>query len=158
MKAFLPLVALAVFLVACAGDNGAAATSTVANTEEPSATATPGDTTPSPAPSSTPTAAPQATGVAGVALVGPMCPVIREGTPCPDRPWEGTVVVRTPSGAEVARVDTDAEGRFAMDLPPGEYLVVSLTTGVLPAPASVEVTVVAGQVAQVELLLDSGIR
>jgi hypothetical protein len=157
MKALLPLTAVAVLLVACAGDGGADATPTTANTEEPSASTTPG-TTPSPVPSATSTTAPQATGVAGVALVGPMCPVIREDSPCPDRPWQGTVVARTPSGAEIAHVDTDAEGRFALDLPPGDYVVVSLTTGILPAPASVEVTVVAGEVAEVELLLDSGIR
>jgi hypothetical protein len=68
------------------------------------------------------------------------------------------VVVQTPSGKEVARTNTDAAGRFSFDLAPGDYLVVSLTTGVFPLPSSAEVTVVAGQVVEIELLLDSGIR
>jgi hypothetical protein len=100
----------------------------------------------------------QGTGVAGVALVGPSCPVQREDEPCPDKPWQGVVVARRLSGSEVARTRTDAQGRFAMKLPPGEYVVVTLTPGVFPGPASTQVRVTAGQMTQVELLLDSGIR
>jgi hypothetical protein len=53
---------------------------------------------------------------------------------------------------------TDAEGRFSIQLQPGTYLVVTLTSGVLPAPASAQITVVTGQMTQLELILDSGIR
>ena len=53
---------------------------------------------------------------------------------------------------------TGADGRFSIQLPPGTYMVVTLTSGILPAPASVQATVVAGQMTTVELLLDSGIR
>jgi len=84
--------------------------------------------------------------------------VVRLDTPCPDRPWQGTVVAQTPSGAEVARTETDAEGRFTLVLQPGDYVVLTLTTGVFPSPASVGITIVAGQVTEIELLLDSGIR
>jgi hypothetical protein len=68
------------------------------------------------------------------------------------------VVAQDLTGREVARTTTDAEGRFAFVLPPGEYILVTLTEGLLPAPAELPVTVVAGKVAYAELLLDSGIR
>ena len=113
---------------------------------------------PSPVPPFTPTSAAQLTGVAGVALAGPACPVEREDEPCPDRPWQGAVVAKTLAGAEVARTESNADGRFEMQLPPGEYELIAETEGFLPAPISLYVTVVEGHVKQVVLLLDSGIR
>jgi hypothetical protein len=162
-KLFLVLIGV-VLLSACSDENQTSITATptagsrvTATVATASATSTPGPAvTDTPVANSTPGA--QATGVAGVALVGPACPVVRLDTPCPDKPWEGTVAVQTPLGAEVARVETDAAGRFRFDLAPGDYVVVSLTNGVFPSPASAEVTVVAGQVAEIQLLLDSGIR
>jgi hypothetical protein len=93
-----------------------------------------------------------------VALVGPSCPVQQAGVPCPDRPWEGVVVAQDIAGREVSRTTTDAEGRFRIALLPGEYVLVTLTDGFLPAPATLTITVLAGQVSNAELLLDSGIR
>jgi hypothetical protein len=158
-RLFLALF-VAIFVAACSGGNDSASPATSTPTTvvaSPTATTVAG-TTASPAPSSTSTPSAQASGVTGIALVGPACPVIRQDEPCPDRPWLGTVVVQTPAGAEVARTDTDAQGRFMLALTPGEYVILTLTTGILPAPASVDITVASGQVAEVELLLDSGIR
>jgi hypothetical protein len=45
-----------------------------------------------------------------------------------------------------------------MSLPPGEYVLVTLTAGVMPAPARQEAKVVSGEVTRVDLTLDSGIR
>jgi hypothetical protein len=105
----------------------------------------------------TPTLAPDS-GVTGVASVGPTCPVERPDSPCPDRPFEGEIVVTDRDGTEVARTTTDASGRFTVALPPGDYVVRSEVTGGLPAPAGVEVSVRAGAYVAVELRLDSGIR
>ena len=90
--------------------------------------------------------------------MGPSCPVVQVNTPCPDRPWEGVVAVRDETGREITRTMTDAAGRFRFDLAPGDYILVTLTQGFLPSPATMSVTVVAGEVTEVQLLLDSGIR
>ncbi len=45
-----------------------------------------------------------------------------------------------------------------MTLPPGDYTLVTLTTGVIPASVKVPVTVEAGAVTEVQIFLDSGIR
>jgi hypothetical protein len=159
MKRLLIILFVATLVSACGGGEAPAAATSTPTRSAPSATAGVAEqATPSPEPAVTSTPSAQIAGVAGVALVGPACPVIRVDTPCPDRPWLGTVVVRTASGREVARTDTDADGRFTLVLNPGDYVVVTLTTGILPAPASVDVTVLDGEIAQVVLLLDSGIR
>ena len=68
------------------------------------------------------------------------------------------MAARTAAGVEVARAQTNAGGAFSMRLPPGTYDILTLTTGILPSPASVRVTVTDGEVTQVQLSLDSGIR
>jgi hypothetical protein len=152
---------LSLLLIAACGDGSTT----------PGATSSP-EATQSAAPTSTPRAGvtatlvtgtstplpPQGQGVAGVALIGPTCPVQRIDSPCPDRPFEGVVVVRNAAGLEVARTMTDAQGRFSISLAPGRYVLTTLVTGVFPAPATQEVTVTAGQVIKVDLHLDSGIR
>jgi hypothetical protein len=159
MNRLLIILFVATLVSACGGGEVPAAATSTPTRSAPSATATITEqATLSPEPAVTSTVSAQTTGVVGVALVGPACPVIRADTPCPDRPWLGTVVARTASGHEVARTDTDADGRFMFVMKPGDYVVVALTTGVLPAPVSVDVTVADGEIAQVELLLDSGIR
>jgi hypothetical protein len=164
------IAVLCVVLVssACGGDDAEPSNAT----SSPGATAI---TTESPAPNATATQAPspaatvtpepgvtpgtvQASGVRGVALVGPSCPVQREDEPCPDRPWQGTVLAKTLAGAEVASTASDAEGRFEIELAAGEYELIAEPGGFLPAPISLYVTVVQGQVLEVELMLDSGIR
>ena len=130
MRLLLALVLVAVLALACGGDGELSPTSTAALEQ----------------------------GVTGIALVGPSCPVIQQDTPCPDQPFEGEIAARTLAGVEVVRTRTNADGRFTLALPPGTYDVVSLTIGVLPAPASERVTVLAGQFTEIMLLLDSGIR
>jgi hypothetical protein len=91
--------------------------------------------------------------------IGPICPVQREDVPCPDKPWEGVIVARTLAGAEVARTRSNAEGRFNLSLPPGEYVVATLTGGgILPHPAEAQIRVSPGRVVYLELTLDTGIR
>jgi hypothetical protein len=68
------------------------------------------------------------------------------------------VVAKTLAGIELARTESDAAGRFDMQLPPGEYELIAAPDGFLPAPISLYVTVPANQVIEVVLMLDSGIR
>jgi Carboxypeptidase regulatory-like domain len=86
--------------------------------------------TPATIASAVPTAQPStptATGnVKGIATAGPVCPVARAGDPaCLSRPVAGaTLVVTTVDGSEVARATTGADGRFAIGLPAGDYILV----------------------------------
>jgi Carboxypeptidase regulatory-like domain len=101
------------------------------------------------------------TGIAGKAVAGPTCPVVRENDPsCNPRPVSGAVVViKSLTGAEVARVETDAAGAFRIALPPGGYTVESDRTSGFPTPpAPVAVTVVANVLTDVQLEFDTGIR
>jgi hypothetical protein len=85
--------------------------------------------------------------------------VVRQDVPCPDKPWEGVIAARTLSGTEVAQTRSDADGRFDLALATGNYVVVTITNGgIMPHPAEAQVTVVAGSVVYLELMLDSGIR
>ncbi len=100
------------------------------------------------------------TGIDGMVTLGPNCPVVRADQPCPDRPYEATLVVRNAAGVVVARVQSNAAGRFALDVPAGRYVVDPLAPGPgrYPAAAAVEVTVPAAARASVAVSYDTGIR
>jgi hypothetical protein len=81
---------------------------------------------------------------------------------CAERPVEGAevVVLAPPSGDEIARTTTDADGTFSVRLPPGRYrLVAQPAAGLMAAPAPIDVELVAGRAADpVILAYDTGIR
>jgi hypothetical protein len=103
---------------------------------------------------------PPGTGIQGVVQSGPTCPVERINSPCPPHPLAATIVVRDAAGHEVARTHSGADGHFKLDVAPGTYTVVGLTTGssMLPRPIPTTVTVTAGSYATVTVEYDSGIR
>lgn len=107
-----------------------------------------------------PVASPRASGIDGLVTLGPLCPVMREDEPCPDRPFEATLVIKGASGVEVARLRSDAAGRFAIDLPPGRYIIEPQRAGTSPLPMAgpLDVTVVEGRRVAVLIAYDSGIR
>jgi hypothetical protein len=99
-------------------------------------------------------------GIEGIALGGPVCPVVKPNDPaCADRPVVGAAVhVIAVDGVEVATLETDAQGRFAVELDPGRYRVVAdPVEGYMRGPAPVDVTV-STSAAQVSLAYDTGIR
>lgn len=102
------------------------------------------------------------TGIAGVALAGPTCPVetVPPDPACAARPVPGTVIViRDGSGGEVARVETAADGTFFVELRAGAYMVEPQPAeGLMGTAAAVGVTVVDGAAATVQLDYDTGIR
>lgn len=109
--------------------------------------------------------APQAAPTAmlrGVALAGPTCPVVRDppDPACDDRPVAGAqIVVRDAAGIEVARVTTGEDGRFAMALPPGRYVVApQAVEGLMGTAATIAVELTEGQNAQITISYDTGIR
>jgi hypothetical protein len=105
-----------------------------------------------------PTDAP-AGGVRGTVTEGPQCPVVVAGSPCPDRPWHGTVRISATQGDVVREVETDDRGRFEISLGAGSYEVLAVTDPErMSTGAPQAVTVVEGDWAEVSLLVDTGIR
>jgi len=108
---------------------------------------------------------PASSGVEGRVLTGPSCPV--EGAPeCRSRdgkPVRTTVDVKTAEGKfakprKVTSVATDAEGRFRVDLPAGDYLLEPRSPGPSLTPTPTNAHVEAGLVTGVKLRLDTGLR
>lgn len=108
--------------------------------------------------------APEATdsGVEGIVLAGPTCPVERADSPCPDQPAEAEIQVTDPDTQEVILVArSGADGRFRIPLPPGEYVLLALPARPAGPPVSSKpepVTVRAGRFTEITLRIDTGIR
>ena len=106
-------------------------------------------------------APPLTSGIEGQVLIGPMCPVIQQGTPCPDEPYAATIVVWNADRTKKVRTfETGSDGRFRVPLAPGEYYVDPQPpdTGGPPTPIPQTVTVPAGRFLQITIEYDSGIR
>lgn len=177
-------LAVATFVVAC-GDNYDDASPTPARTPTSTAAAATGGTAaagtaaagtvstavsgtpsigdtpappPSPAPSATPVTLPDVgTGIAGLVLIGPQCPVVQEGVECPDKPFEATIEIYAGTRL-VTTVRSNADGIFVVALDPGTYRLVPLSPGGPTNAAEQTVTVSGGVTTRVTVNYDSGIR
>jgi hypothetical protein len=102
------------------------------------------------------------TGVEGIALAGPVCPVetVPPDPECAPRPVVGAVViVRDHAGTGVSRVETAADGAFFLEVPAGQYVVEPQPVeGLMGTAAPSEVTVGDGIAVWVQLDYDTGIR
>jgi Carboxypeptidase regulatory-like domain len=99
-------------------------------------------------------------GIAGQALAGPTCPVVRPGDPsCNSRPVAGaTILIRDATGTVVAQMTTDADGRFQVKVPPGDYRIEPQPVeGLIGGAEPIDVTVGA-DFKVVQLSYDTGIR
>jgi hypothetical protein len=103
---------------------------------------------------------PTDSGIAGLVLIGPQCPIVQEGVPCPDEPFETELRVRTDGGEEVLTTRSGPDGRFQLALAPGRYLVepVAPNPGAPPQAAAVEVEVAPHEYTELTIVYDSGIR
>jgi hypothetical protein len=99
-----------------------------------------------------------ASGIRGVVLLGPQCPVVQEGSPCPDKPFEGTVAVTTVSGRLVGTTRSRADGEFEIQVDPGTYLVSAIDLQGINFSKPVTVEVRTGRMSQATVLVDTGIR
>jgi len=135
----------------------------------PMAGPTPIELTPTSAPTVAPTVRPVIMGsIEGQALIGPTCPVVKIDQPCPDQPYQTTLAIYDQNRQLVTQVQTDAEGKFKVELRPGIYTIAALPATVvengvvseamLPRAEEQTVTVVEGQMVQVQMLFDSGMR
>jgi hypothetical protein len=103
-----------------------------------------------------------ASGVRGIVMEGPIMPVSRPGDPN-ERPVPGAVISVRPAGGgpELTRQTADAAGQFEIALPPGAYQIVPLPpdpTQMWPRGEAEDVVVGPGQVLDLTLLMDTGIR
>jgi hypothetical protein len=103
----------------------------------------------------------QVSGIEGHTMVGPSCSLMREASPCPDKPAAGSAHSRRAgSTVPLATAVGDARGYFRIPLPPGRYTVQpgNLRGAVVPIAQPVMVTVVSGRFTAVTIPFDSGIR
>jgi hypothetical protein len=101
-------------------------------------------------------------GIRGTVLLGPTCPV--SATPGDDNPvpcvtaYAASLVVLDSESAVVARVTSGGDGKFQVNLTPGEYVVTPATgSDTYPIAQPVSVTVPAGTYVDVEINYDTGI-
>ena len=97
-------------------------------------------------------------GVQGQVTIGPMCPAVQVGQPCPDQPYQATLTVNTPGGERIARVHADTNGYFKVKLGAGTYILHPESPNVMPYAADQTFTVQSGQFTQLDIHYDSGIR
>ena len=99
-------------------------------------------------------------GIEGSVTLGPICPVQSDLLPCPDRPYQATLVFLDAQGREAARATSGSDGRYRVALQAGRYTVLPLAPGSGPYPraSAVDATVVAGFVTIVNIAYDTGIR
>ncbi len=106
-------------------------------------------------------------GIDGLVVAGPTCPVIQVDVPCPDRPIGAPIHIIRMSDGSATDVQSDDHGKFRVTEEPGQYEVrpLSIPGRALPAPGpSQEVTVErnnvdgTGRFASVTVTYDTGIR
>ena len=91
-------------------------------------------------------------------LLAPTCPVeIAGASPCVT-PYAAVLVITDSDGREVTRVTAGADGTFRVPLPPGEYVILPQPGNPFPTAPPVDVVVVPGEFADVQVNYDTGIR
>lgn len=96
----------------------------------------------------------------GTVTASPVCPVETLDDTCRPRPVANKQVqIKGPDGKSVI-MTTDQQGTFSIQLPPGRYLVevISISYPMRQRTPPTAVSVVAGQTANIDMLLDTGIR
>jgi hypothetical protein len=100
-------------------------------------------------------------GISGVSLLGPTCPVekIPPDPACAPKPYPALILVKTPDGKrEISSFRTDQDGKFSVNLPSDSYLLEPQSGQVFPRGISQLVTVKPGAITTITINFDSGIR
>jgi hypothetical protein len=101
---------------------------------------------------------PSGTGAYGYVMAGPTCPVEKQGQPCLPRPVSAGIDAHSASGATVASTHSDSNGRYALELSPGTYMVVVVIPSGLPRCPEASVAVHPGSATRADVSCDTGIR
>src|SRR5664279_521727 len=113
---------------------------------------------PGPGPSPVPTVTHVlTTGVSGVVLAGPTCPVEQAGqSPCVRSVSDATILALDSARHEVGRATSDASGAYFLRLPPGTYEIVpQAVQGLMRPPGETIVTVSDRAPIQLDLQYDT---
>lgn len=101
-------------------------------------------------------------GVRGVVLSGPTCPVMQVGVPCPDKPLQTSLTIDMPNSerpSPIQRFNSDKEGKFSITIAPGTYTISTGADSGLMFPCHTEPFVVsANTYTDVTVSCDTGIR
>ncbi len=109
--------------------------------------------------SSVPVPTPTDSGIVGNVTIGPMCPVVQIGQPCPDKPYQAKLAVLLSTDRSIVlRFQTDSNGNFRTFLAQGEYILQPESPGAIPHAAEIPFIVYAHQFTRVDVTYDSGIR
>lgn len=103
-------------------------------------------------------AAPADSGVEGQVSIGPMCPVVQVGQPCPDQPYQATLTINGRDGKRITQAQADQQGHFKINLKPGDYILHPESPNAMPFAAEQTFHVEAGRFTQLIVGYDSGIR
>jgi hypothetical protein len=97
-------------------------------------------------------------GIYGIATVGPTCPVERVDNPCPDKPYQGFLIVKDNQNRVITTTKVRDNGRFFFLLPPGQYEISTTSDRPMPSMEPANILVQKNLITRVTLTLDSGIR
>ena len=105
----------------------------------------------------------QLSGIKGIAMLGPMCPVERipPDLACADRPYKTDLVATSPDGTKIfQQFSSDTNGNFSVDLAPGEYTISSAGTAGIFSHCSSQgkIKVEKSKYTNITLNCDTGIR
>ena len=64
-------------------------------------------------------------GVRGLVMRGPLCPVQTVANPCPDEPFATDVRVLSTGGKVLQTVRSGSDGRFVVRIAPGHYILMT---------------------------------
>jgi hypothetical protein len=104
-----------------------------------------------------PAASPPVSEVTGTVIAGPISPVARPGVPT-TRPVRRATVEAQRGTEVVAVARTDGAGRYELRLPPGTYVILAKADRYFARMSSKTVTLSAGEIKKIDLLIDTGIR
>lgn len=105
-----------------------------------------------------PSIEPGDSGIEGVVLLGPTCPVETPESPCPHRPIEAELTVIGDGSDNVVRLGSSGpDGRFRVSVGPGDYTLSATASGAMSCDPQ-DVTVEGGRFTEVTVQCDTGIR
>ncbi len=153
---FLPMLTLILILTACESTSTFVPPSTPTSSV-PGLTETSVYPGPTPISTTTPTST---SGIIGNVTEGPMCPgpVPIGNNPCPDQPYQATFTILNAGNVQVAQIQSDANGYFKIELPPGTYTLHPLMTSIYPRAGDLTVVFNPGEYIQVTIQFDTGMR
>ena len=154
------LLPAAIVLVTVSCGSRVPGTTAPAASAAPGTTATPATPAKSATPGTTATRPPGATAVIfGVVQAGPTCPVDRVYHACRPHPLgDVEVQARSPSARVMASARTGTDGHYSLQLRPGSYLLVVVTTQAFPRCPHVPVSVGSGAATRADINCDTGQR